>query len=81
MIDYAAILTLKFEGEWILDGDNYEGLTWLSNTKKPSKEELDALWPSVQEQLNNAVVEKQSAKLAVLNKLGISENEAKLLLG
>jgi len=26
--------------EWSLDGETYEGLTWLSDTTKPSEEEL-----------------------------------------
>lgn len=79
MIDYAAILTSKFDGKWILDGDDYSGLSWLSKSPKPSKEELDALWPIVQQEIADKVAAKQAAKLAVLEKLGISETEAKLL--
>lgn len=79
MIDYAAILTRKFNAEWTLNGDDYDGLTWLSKSNKPSRDELDALWPSVQEEIANEISAKQTAKLAVLQKLGISETEAKLL--
>lgn len=59
-MDIAQILTRKFVGaEWILDGDDYTGLTWLSETPKPTKKELEALWPTVQyevayEQVENA---------------------------
>lgn len=48
MIDYAAILKANYRSaEWTLDGDTYEGLTWLDSTPKPTQAELDALWPQV----------------------------------
>lgn len=50
MIDYSLILTINYVGsQWILSGDSYSGLEWLSGTPKPTQEELDALWPSTQE--------------------------------
>ncbi len=46
MIDYAAILGANYRSaQWILDGDTYDGLTWLDETPKPTQAELDALWP------------------------------------
>jgi hypothetical protein len=49
MIDYVEILTINYVGsEWSLTGTEYSGLTWLSDTPKPTQEELDALWPSTQ---------------------------------
>ena len=49
MIDYAAILTENYAGaQWTLDGDTYEGLTWLDSTPKPTQAELDAAWPQVE---------------------------------
>ena len=54
MIDYPAILSANYGGsEWTLDGDNYDGLTWLSDTPKPTQAELDAQWPTVE--YNNQV--------------------------
>jgi hypothetical protein len=51
MTDYAAVLTALYPGaEWSLNGDSYEGLTWLSDSPKPSQAELDAAWPAVQYQ-------------------------------
>ena len=48
MIDYAAILTANYVGaQWTLDGNTYEGLTWLDSTPKPTQAELDAAWPQV----------------------------------
>lgn len=46
--DYAAVLTANYSGaQWSLNGDTYEGLTWLDDTPKPTQEELDAAWPAV----------------------------------
>jgi len=48
MIDYAAVLTANYLGaQWTLDGNTYEGLTWLDSTPKPTQAALDAAWPTV----------------------------------
>jgi hypothetical protein len=48
MIDYALILNANYPGtQWALDGETYDGLTWLDETPKPSQAELDAAWPQV----------------------------------
>jgi hypothetical protein len=48
MIDYTKILNANYVGkQWTLDGDSYDGLTWLDSTKKPTQAELDAQWPTV----------------------------------
>ena len=58
MIDYTAILTANYVGaQWILEGDNYEGLTWLDSTPKPTQAELDAQWPQVEYNNQYAQVE------------------------
>ena len=57
--DYAAILSSKYHGSvWTLNGDSYDGLTWLSDTPKPTQVELDALWPQVQYETQVATVEQ-----------------------
>ena len=49
MVDYAAVLTAEYPGaEWTLNGDDYAGLTWLSDSPKPTKAALDKKWPKVQ---------------------------------
>jgi hypothetical protein len=84
MPDYSWILTYNYAGsEWTLNGDSYDGLTWLSNTPKPTKAELDALWESTQatvaEQKAQAIAVKESA-LAKLAALGLTQDEIKALL-
>jgi len=53
------ILLSKFAGaEWTLSGDDYTGLTWLSDTPKPNKKALEALWAEVQYETAYAQVEQ-----------------------
>ena len=48
-VDYVAVLRrLHPGGEWTLNGDDYSGLVWHSETAKPTKASLDAAWPQVQ---------------------------------
>ena len=48
-MDIPAILSASYAGsQWTLDGDAYEGLTWLDESPKPTEAELEALWPQVQ---------------------------------
>ena len=78
-MDIAAILSNKFIGsEWILNGDDYSGLTWLSESEKPTLEELTALWEEVEGELQakaDAVVATRSSALAKLSALGLTPEE------
>lgn len=81
MIDYSAILVTHFADQtWTLNGESYEGLTWISDTPKPSQEDLDTLWPetvaAIEAKADEAILQKQ----AILNRLGITADEARLLL-
>jgi hypothetical protein len=74
-----AIISSKFPGsECILDGDSYQGLTWLSNTPKPTEEELADLWDEVKAELEakaEAQANARTSALAKLAKLGLTEAE------
>ena len=60
MTDYPAVLTALYpDAEWTLSGDDYAGLTWLSDSPKPTQAELDAAWPEVQYQRASAQVDAQ----------------------
>jgi len=56
--DYSKVLTVKYPStEWTLNGDTYDGLTWLCDEPQPTQAELDALWPQVQYELQVQTVE------------------------
>ena len=85
MIDYAAVLTANYsDAEWTLDGDTYAGLTWLSDTPKPSQQELDAAWPAVQQARQDAEAAKVAARQSGLDKLaalGLTVDEVSAVFG
>ena len=46
MTNVAFTLTHSHPGsEWTLDGDDYAGLTWLSDTPKPTEQEITDAYP------------------------------------
>ena len=84
-MDIAKILELNYTGSsWTLDGDNYEGLTWLSDTPKPTKKQLEDLWPSVQTELAAKAQAKIDAKVSAISKLqalGLTVDEVEVAFG
>jgi hypothetical protein len=85
MIDYTLILSVNYVGsQWTLNGDSYDGLTWLSDTPKPTQAELDALWESTQATLaaeKQAAIDTKASALAKLAALGLTQDEVKALIG
>ena len=80
-MDLTLILRLKYPtAEWTLNGDHYEGLTWLSTTKKPTKAELEAHWPGLETYWEDKKAKEQADKNSVLEKLGLTAEQAALLL-
>lgn len=84
-MDYAQILTRKYPGkEWTLNGDKYSGLTWLSDSPKPKKAELDALWSDVQAEIAaeaQARVDAKASAIAKLEALGLTVDEVSVAFG
>jgi hypothetical protein len=61
-MDISLILSRRFpSAEWFLDGDGYQGLTWLSDSPKPSEAELEALWADVEAEIAHEKVEQARA--------------------
>lgn len=85
MPDYAIILSTNFpNAQWTLEGDFYDGLTWLSDTPKPTQAELDALWESTKATIaaqKQAAIDAKASALAKLAALGLTQDEVKALLG
>ena len=66
--------------QWVLRGDNYDGLVWLDSSSKPSELEVQAAVHGLETNESIAAAEKAAARQALLDKLGITEDEARLLL-
>jgi hypothetical protein len=64
MIDIAFTLTHSHPGsEWTLNGDDYAGLTWLSDTPKPTEQEINDAYPLAVK----ALADKEKARLEALS--------------
>ena len=84
-MDISIILSKKYPGsEWVLDGENYSGLTWLSDTAKPTKKHLEELWPEVQLELEaeqQAKIDARASAISKLEALGLTVEEVKIAFG
>jgi hypothetical protein len=84
-MDIAIILSKKYQGSrWTLNGDSYSGLTWLSDTPKPTEKQLIDFWPSVQLQIAAEAQSKIDAKasaIAKLQALGLTVQEVEVAFG
>jgi hypothetical protein len=84
-MDIPTILTRKYAGsEWTLDGDEYAGLTWISDSPKPTEAELTALWPAVQEEIaaeHQAKLDAKASAVTKLEALGLTVDEIKEAFG
>jgi hypothetical protein len=80
---YSTILTYKYAGqEWSINDEDYDTLTWLSDTPKPTKAELDAQSEEVKQIIEGEKQAKIDARNEALNKLaaiGLNESDLKAL--
>jgi hypothetical protein len=59
-MDIPLILQTNYSGlNWSLIGEEYKGLTWLEDSPKPTKAELEDQWPEVQNKAACFAVESQ----------------------
>lgn len=84
-MDIAHVLTRRFaETEWNLVDNDYAKLEWLSDTPKPTEEELSALWPDVQAEIAaeaQAKVDAKASAVAKLQALGLTVEEVQVAFG
>lgn len=71
---------LQPEGQWVISGDEYEGITWFDDNII-TKEEFEAGFAKYEAWKAEQDATKASAKAALLDRLGITAEEAALLLG
>lgn len=58
-IDLTLILATNYrDSQWTLNGNSYDGLTWLSDDPMPTEKELAAAWPQVNYQNQYNAVEQ-----------------------
>ena len=76
-----ALSKLRPAAEWYLSGDDYSNLKWLDKKQtQPTWAEVEATIIAIDQAEAQAVTEAAAKRQALLAKLGITEEEAKLLL-
>jgi hypothetical protein len=84
-MDIAAILNVRYSSsEWLLEGDTYETLTWLSNTAKPTKKQLQDLWVEVEAEIQakqQAKIDAKTSAITKLEALGLTVSEVEAAFG
>ncbi len=84
-MDIPTILSKRYpDAEWTLDGDNHSGLTWLSDTTKPTLAELEALSDEVETEIAaeaQAKVDAKASAVAKLQALGLTVEEVSVAFG
>jgi hypothetical protein len=74
-----AIQFIRPDAEFSLSG---EELTWLDeNQTEPTQTEIEAGWIAYEEAKSVKAEAKAAQRQALLNRLGITEEEARILLG
>ena len=85
MIDIAMTLEhLRPNEEWTLDGDHYAGLTWLSDTPKPTEKEITDAYPLAVAARDAEQAVKDAARVSAINKLtalGLDSLEVQAIIG
>jgi hypothetical protein len=77
-----AIQKLKPTAEFSYSDDDYSTIKWdVLEGDAPTKKEIDDAIKAIKAEEANALKTKATAKAALLDRLGITEDEAKLLLG
>lgn len=76
-----AIFQLAPDAEFSFENDDYATINWIVEPASiPTAEEIDAAIEEIKQNEANVNAQNQAAKAALLERLGITAEEAKLLL-
>ena len=79
-----AILKINPNAQFTINADDINQITWLNGTAVISKEDIEAMIPTVEAEIEqekqDAITKKASGKQKLLD-LGLTEEEVKALIG
>jgi hypothetical protein len=75
------IFFINSESSFRLSGDDYSKIEWFSNWDKPTTKELQDALPFAIAAEEAKIANNAINKAAVLKRLGITEEEAQLIIG
>ena len=77
-----AVMSLRPDTEWSMNGDDVEGIIWHTPNVEPlTVAEVEAEKERLEQEAADKVIADAAAREALLERLGITEVEARLLLG
>lgn len=72
---------LRPNGGWVIYGEDFDSIQYFDGCEPIDKPEFDNALANIESILNAQQQTKTSQRQALLDKLGITEEEARLLLG
>ena len=79
-----AIKKINVNAEYTINADDINQITWLNGTTPISKEDIEAMIPTVKDEIKqekeNAIIKKASGKQK-LKDLGLDDDEIQALIG
>lgn len=75
-----ALVSLSNSAQWTMRGGDYENIEWLCECPKPTFEEIEVESVRLESIEAQAKADQATAKQAILDRLGLTADEAKLLL-
>jgi hypothetical protein len=75
-IDYARCLVFLYPtAQWSISGNDYSTLNWLSDSPKPTEEEIIASWSDAYAAFMTKVSNREAEKNAILDRIGVTSEE------
>jgi hypothetical protein len=68
-------------GGWVIYGDDFDSIVWTDNRPSCTKAEFEAGFEKVEAWRAEQDATKATQRQAILDRLGLTEDEARLLLG
>jgi transcriptional regulator NrdR family protein len=79
-----AILKINPDAKFTINADDIDQITWLENTTPISKADIEAMIPTVEQELKDAeqtAIDKKASGKQKLKDLGLDDAEIKALIG
>jgi len=79
-----AILKINPNAKFTINANDYNQITWLNGTTPISKEDIEAMIPTVEQELKDAeqaAIDKKASGKQKLKDLGLDDAEIKALIG
>ena len=79
-----AILKINPNAEFTINADDYNQITWKNGTTPISKEDIEAMIPTVEQEIKDAETKKINDKATAKSKLkalGLTDDEVEALQG